>query len=196
MTDILAQAIEQAGKEEPEPAAPPAPIDPNQWNMRDLFNFCKVIAPTEFVPKQYRGNPPTLLACVMTGREMGIGPMEALQQINVIDGRPAPSAQLMRRLILAAGHRLTITTNDECCSILGEREDGTKHEVTWTLADAQRAGLASKAVWKNYPRAMLLARATSELARALFPDCLGPARYTAEELDGGQPPDDDLEATE
>jgi hypothetical protein len=68
-------------------------------------------------------------------------------------------------------------------TVYGKRSDtGEELEVSWTMEDAARAKLGGKDVWKQYPRAMLLARATSELARALFADVLGGMRYTPEEL--------------
>lgn len=172
------------------------PADPALWSMDQLLKFCRMIAPTSFVPKPLRGDPPAVLACIMTGREMQLGPMESLQHVFIVDGRPTLSAQVMRAMIQRAGHEFAITEQtDDSCTVAGlragSRGDGDIHLVTWTLEDAQRAGLAGKSNWKTYPRAMLLARATSELARALFADVLGPARYTPEEL-GGQAAENDL----
>jgi hypothetical protein len=57
---------------------------------------------------------------------------------------------------------------------------------TWTLAMAERAGLANKQNWKRYPEAMLWARAVSQLCRMLFADCFAGATYTTEELGAEQ----------
>ena len=72
---------------------------------------------------------------------------------------------------------------DERCTIHGTRADsGDELDVTWTLDDAIKAGVASKRNWQTYPRAMLDARATTEIARALFSDCIGWAVYAPEDF--------------
>lgn len=204
-------------------AQPATPVisSPRDWSMQELMRFATTIAPTDFVPKGLRDNPAAILACIMTGREMGLGDMEALQQINVIDGRPCPSAQMMRKLVMRAGHRIDIgELTPERCVLRGTRTDGTDCVIEWGTADAMRAGLVGtfeawetgeggrrhkltwspewggakpewvdrkgklvvKDNWQRYPRQMLFARATSELCRALFPDVLGVANYTPDEL--------------
>lgn len=73
----------------------------------------KYIANTEFVPKALRGNLPAIMACVATGRELGIGDMTALREIHIIDGRPAFSAGLQTRLVRAHGHSIVGEVSDE-----------------------------------------------------------------------------------
>jgi hypothetical protein len=142
------------------------------------------ISTTNFVPKGLRGKPAEIAACILTGREVGIGPMESLAKIHVIDGRPAMSAELMRSLVMRDGHEITYATlTEEKVTAKGKRAGSdTWTEVTWTMKDAQRIGVASRDTWKKYPRQMLSARATSELCRLLFPDALGGISYTPEEL--------------
>lgn len=142
------------------------------------------ISTTNFVPKALRGKPAEIAACILTGREVGIGPMESLAKIHVIDGRPAMSAELMRSLVMAAGHDITYPTlTDDKVTAKGKRAGSDAWtEVTWTMKDAQRIGVATRDTWKKYPRQMLSARATSELCRLLFPDALGGISYTVEEL--------------
>lgn len=142
------------------------------------------IADTDFVPKGMRRNAPAVAAAILHGREVGFGPMTALAQTHVIEGRVSISAEAMRALVLQHGHHIRIgEMSGGSCTIAGRRA-GDDHwvTVTWTLEDARRAGLATKNVWKSYPRQMLLARATTELLRAVFPDVIHGLMST-EELD-------------
>lgn len=142
------------------------------------------IADTDFVPKGMRRNAPAVAAAILHGREVGFGPMTALAQTHVIEGRVSISAEAMRALVLQHGHHIRIgEMSGGSCTIAGRRA-GDDHwvTVTWTLEDARRAGLAAKNVWKSYPRQMLLARATTELLRAVFPDVIHGLMST-EELD-------------
>lgn len=146
----------------------------------------KFIANTEFVPKNLRGNLPAILACVVTGREIGIGDMASLRHISIIDGKPTYSAELMVALVHRAGHSLTGGPNAEGtqATAKGRRKDnGDEQDFTFTLEDAQKAGLLNKRNWQQYPKSMLWARAVSQLCRQLFPDVsAGNGFYTAEEL--------------
>jgi hypothetical protein len=98
--------------------------------------------------------------------------MVALASIDIIEGRPQLSAQLLAALIFRAGHRIKVGENsDKACEVTIERSDGlAEHTVRWTMTDAQRAGLAGKANWQKHPRQMLHARALSECARITCPD--------------------------
>ena len=94
----------------------------------------------------------------------------------------------MRALVLAAGHEIWFSEHDGHTVTAVGRRNGSDHttEVTWTLAQAERANLTRNAVWKTYPRAMLAARATTELCRLMFPDVIA-GIATTEELDDRDP---------
>jgi hypothetical protein len=165
-------------------AAPPAAVVPSTWEAS--WRLAQRIAGTPFVPGALRGRPESVLAAVLYGAELGLGPMQSLQGIHVIDGRVAAAPELMRALIARAGHRLDVVeATDDHVTMSGRRADtGATASVTWSMADAQRAGLLDKkgGSWRAYPRAMLLARATSELARMLFADVVSGLSYTPEEV--------------
>lgn len=162
----------------------------------DVAKFADYIAPTEFVPSDLRNKPASVAAAMMRANELGISPLQGLAQIHVINGRPGLAAELMRALVQSHGHEiwteeLTVTKVTLC----GQRK-GSSHvsKVTWTMDDAERAGLKGKEPWRKFPRAMLLARATGELCRLNFADVLAGMSYTVEELEewvGDEPPAED-----
>jgi hypothetical protein len=130
------------------------------------------IARTPFVPRAMQGNPAIVAAAILTGRELGLGPMTSLRGLDVIEGKVAMTAQMLLARIYRAGHRVVwVAANDKEARVRIERGDGLgEAEAGWTIGDAQRAGIAGKAVWSKYPRAMLRARALTEAAAMACPD--------------------------
>lgn len=157
--------------------------------IREAWTLAAKIAGTDFVPQAFRGKPESVMAAMLTGREVGLGPMSALQRIHVIQGKPAVDAQGQRALVLAAGHEIwQEETTPNSCTYAGRRAGSENvQRVTWTLKDAERAGLASGTGWKKYPRQMLAARASAELCRIVAPDAIQGLGLTVEELEDTQP---------
>jgi hypothetical protein len=166
----------------PEDHQPGKSIQAARWN--ELFNLAKLISGTEIVPKPLRGRPDAIFAVMASAEERGISPLTGLQNIDLIDGRPAPSAMLQRSMIQRAGHVLVWRRADHEAAILyGRRKDsGSDFEAVFTIDDAKAMKLTGKGNWATMPRAMLMARVTSLLGRMLFADVLLGMAYTPEEL--------------
>lgn len=151
--------------------------------LTEVGDLAGKIASTDFVPDSMKGKPAAVAACILAGREMGIGPMAALQGIHVIKGKPGLSANLMRQLILQAGHDLRyVETTDTRCVVEGRRRNTEDWQrVSFTADQARKAKIDLGA----YPEDKLVARATSRLARRVFADCLGGMPYLADEAAEG-----------
>ena len=161
-------------------------LAPQTWSLANRLQR------TDFVPDALKGKPEAIMAAMLTGAELDIPPMQALKSIHVVKGRPALSAELMRALVLRAGHELWFEEKSATRVIAaGSRKGSTRESrVTWTHDQARNAGLLGKDNWKHYPEAMLTARATSQLCRDIFPDVLAGLGHSFEELQDGDFDDD------
>lgn len=125
------------------------------------------------------------LLIMKCGRELGVPATYALRNIHVWSGRPTCSAELMLALIKrdhgSGAIRVKSSTPTEC--VIEYREDGWDGVSTYsfTQAMAKTAGLADKPTWKQYPDALLRARAISAVARFAFPGSIA-GLYLPEEL--------------
>lgn len=134
--------------------------------------------------------PEAATMALLTGASLGISPVAALRCISVISGKAALDATLIAGL--ARRHpeceywHVVESTDVRCTIETKRRTDPAPTRITWTMDDAKRAGLLAKDNWKGYPRAMLRARATAELGRAVYSDALAGV-YTAEEVSDDPP---------
>jgi len=169
-------------------------LDPvtDSWTavVEKVALFAGQISQTEFVPNGLRGkdNGAKVAAAILTGRELGLPPMTALASIHMINGKPGISAEMMRGLVLQAGHQIQVTESTSVKVVIrGRRKDEEDWTtVEWSEQDSRRAGILSGNHVK-YPRQMFAARATTELCRLLFADVIHGLR-SIEELEdlGGE----------
>lgn len=142
---------------------------------------------TSFVPESFRGKPHEATAAILSGLEMGLSPMASLRSFDVIQGQAAPRAVTLRAVAQAHGHEMILDESTATRCVMRGRRAGSSEwqKVTWTIDRARALGVTNKANWKNQPQAMLVARATSELARLIAADAILGIAYSAEELVDG-----------
>ena len=163
------------------------------------INYAKAMAVSNLLPVAYQNHPENVLVALEQGRALGIAPIQAMNQINVIKGKPALSADLIAALVRRAGHRLRVEGDDsyaQATVIRADDPDYIPKPVRWDMERAKRAGLLGNPSWQKYPAAMLRARAISEAARAWANDALYGFIYTPEELDNSWLPDSDPDTGE
>ena len=126
--------------------------------------------------------PEEALALMLIAQAEGKHPASAAMEYDVIQGRPAlKSTAILARFQLAGGSVRWIESTDARCVGEFSHPQGGTIRITWDIQRAQRAGLAGKPTWKQYPAAMLRARVVSEAVRAVFPACLN-GIYASEEV--------------
>lgn len=156
--------------------------------------YAKALAVSNLLPGVYRQHPENVLVAIAMGDALGLKPIEAINQINIIKGKPSLSADLIAALVRRAGHKLRITTSDDppraVAQLIRADDPDFVFEVVWDKAKAVQAGLWGRGEgWKHYPVQMLRSRAISEIARTAANDALSGFIYTPEELGGKQIPD-------
>lgn len=147
-------------------------LEPGAWHaMREQ---AKAIVASGFLPKAIN-TPEKALTLMLAGRELGLGPMQSIRSLYVVDGKPVMSADLMAALVhrkLPGAILRVAESGDTECTVEAARPGSQVTLFAFSLDDAKRADLLGKDNWKKYPRAMLRARCLAEAVRATFPDCL------------------------
>lgn len=106
----------------------------------------------------------------LIGQSMGMGLVQSMNSLYVIDGRVAMDSHAIRNTAVMAGYTIKTLTLDEnkCALEWSVRKDG-KEEVLgiseYTWEDATKAGLVDKQNWRKFPKDMLFARAITRGAR-------------------------------
>lgn len=134
-------------------------------------------------------SPEAAFTIIATGAELGLSPMASLRSIHVIEGKPVLSAALIagivqRRPDLCESFAL-VESSDTVATYETTRRGQASVRMSFTIEQAQRAGLVGKDTWRKYPHAMLRARASAELARAVYPDVVG-GLYDPDEIPGAE----------
>jgi len=148
-----------------------------------IMRQAEVLANSTIIPSAYRRKAPDIVAAGLAGRAYGWDVMTSMRQFHVIEGSASLRPESMLGLVRQAGHSVTVETGETGAVAHGKRADTEDtHSASFTMTDAEVAGLANKKNWKQYQDAMLTWRAVSKLCRVLFPDVVLGAGYVPEEL--------------
>lgn len=144
--------------------------------LEEAMKYADLIAKSEIVPNDYRNKPANVLVAIQMGLELGLPPLQALQNIAVVNGRPAVWGDSL--MAIARSHPsceyITETFDDNTMTATCKaKRKGQPEEVrTFSRADAELAGLWGRNTWKSYPKRMLQMRARGFAIRDVFPDAL------------------------
>jgi len=142
-------------------------------------------------------NSDQAIALMLIAQAEGMHPAIAARDYHIVDGRPALKADALLARFQAAGGKVNwdAYTDTEVRACFTHPAGGSA-TVSWTIAQADAAGLTRKDNWKKYPRAMLRARVISEGIRTVYPG-VSVGVYTPEEIQDfdTKPATRDVEAT-
>jgi hypothetical protein len=165
-------------------------------SVTDAMKFSETVANSDFAPKDFRGKPASCMLAIQCGAEIGLAPLQALQSIAVVNGRPAVYGDAALAVVKAS-HVCEYVI--EACDGDGEQMVATctakrrgypqPTVVKFSVADAKKAGLWGKSgPWSQYPRRMLQMRARGFALRDAFPDVLKGLVTAEEAQDYPHPP--------
>ena len=147
-----------------------------------LLRLCEALVQTRFLPRAV-DTAGKAAALILTGREMGLGPMASIRSLAIVDGKPVLAADLQLGIFKRAGGQAVWQRLDDQGAALWLRHpNGDEHTETFTAEDAQRAGLLGKDNWKKFPKAMYRSRAITAGLKSLGFEPLA-GTYDVEELE-------------
>lgn len=144
-------------------------------NMGEAEKLAVRLASSGLLPEALRGKPGDVLVTIITGHELGLSPMQAIRGMHVVKGKAIMSADLavglVKRHPQCKWFRLVKSTDE--IATYSTLRDGDLEPTTlsFTIQQAKNAQLGGDN-WKKYPAAMLRARCSLGLARAVFPDLM------------------------
>ena len=151
-------------------------------NLTEAMEFSQMLAQSSLVPSSFRGKPQDILVAVQWGYELNLKPLQSLQNLTVINGRPSIWGDAMIALVKSDKRCLGIKEKVEgegdnmvaTCTV--KRAYGNEVEETtskFSVGDAIQAKLWKKqGPWSQYPKRMLQMRARGFALRDAFSDVL------------------------
>jgi len=156
--------------------------------LGEAMEFSKMLAESNMVPKAYQNKPGDIMVCVQWGMELGLAPLQAMQNIAVINGKPSVWGDALIAMVQASPVCEDIEewiegegTPNPVAICIAKRKGRKPVTAKFSVDDARRAGLWGKqGPWTQYPQRMLKMRARGFALRDAFPDVLK-GMITAEE---------------
>ncbi len=154
-------------------------------SLGEAREIAQMIADSDFAPKDYRGKPGNVIIAIQMGADLGLKPMQSLQNIAVVNGRPSiygdAALALATDVLDSFAEKFTGTfPEDDFTAVCTARRKGWPDTIrTFSIADAKAAKLWNKkghtggdTPWVTYPKRMLQMRARGFALRDVASDRL------------------------
>jgi hypothetical protein len=148
--------------------------------MTEAIDFSNMLSKSTMVPKAYQNKPEDVLVAVQWGYELGLAPLQALQNIATINGKPSVYGDAAMALVQNSPVCEDVKeyfegegTSNPIAVCVAKRKNRTEVISKYSVEDAKRASLWNKqGPWTQYPKRMLQMRARGFALRDAFPDVL------------------------
>lgn len=156
-------------------SAPRQQFDLSPQNFDQALTFSNYLADSDMVPKDFKGKPGNCLIAIQWGAELGLKPLQALQNLAIINGRPSLWGDAVIALVRSSPVCEWVIEDDngDTATCRVKRRGEPEQSRTFSMVDAKAAGLAGKpGPWTQYPKRMRQMRARAFALRDVFPDVL------------------------
>lgn len=170
----------------------PQSLDLSPKTFDEAWRFCEIVTSSGLAPKGFAGKPNDAFIAIQWGNEIGLKPMQSLQNIAVINGRPSLWGDAVLAVVLASPLCEDVieyfegapNTDSYTAICIAKRKGKTDKTGKFSIADAKKAKLLTKdGPWTNYPDRMQQMRARGFALRDQFSDVLKGIPITEEIMD-------------
>lgn len=164
---------------------PAAPATAEETSFRLAQRRAMALSQSTLVPEAYRGekNMPNVLIALEVAQRIGASPLQVMQSLHIIQGRPSWSSSFLIATVNACGRftpmRFEVAGNDPTADSYRVRayaDDKASGErctgpwITWAMVKAE--GWLSKggSKWKTMPELMFMYRAAGFWTRVYAPE--------------------------
>jgi hypothetical protein len=146
-------------------------------SLAEALAVSEALAKSDIVPTEYKAKPGNILVALGMGQSVGLNPMQSLQSICVINGKPSMWGDAVLGIVKNSGleeyTEETYEPSSQTATCKTKRRGDPVEVVrSFSMDDAKRAGLLGKTTWQSYPRRMLQCRARAWALRDKYPDLL------------------------
>ena len=162
-------------------------------NIERAWKFAEVLSRSKIIPDTFQGNPASVLIALDMSNRMRRNPLEVMQAMHVIHGKPSFASNFLISLINSCGYyeplrfRLTGDGDSRACVAwtvdkrTGEKMEGPAISIHMAKSEGWYDRNGSK--WKTMPEVMLCYRAASFFSRIYCPDLTGGFHSQEEAMD-------------
>ena len=143
--------------------------------LKEANQFAGMLAKSGLLPEALRNKPADVLVVLLTGHRYNLDPMQSINAINVIHGKPVMSADLIRALCMASPvceYFDLIHSDANKATYEAKRVGRPAVTMSYTIEEARKAGLFERraSLWPKYPADLLRHRCKARIAREVFSD--------------------------